>query len=81
VPVRDDVTQPHIGTIESDGRRYNVSVRIGFDGVEFVGRIWFADESWDDLGLPDRGALPGRTNDAFMDCGRPRTTSSPRSAT
>lgn len=64
--VRDDVTQPHIGTIESDGRRYNVSVRIGFDGVEFVGRIWFADESWDDLGLPDRGALPGRTKDEVI---------------
>ena len=58
-----EITQPHIATIESDGRRYNVSCRVVFDGVEFVGRLWFADESWDDLGLPDRGAFPGRTKE------------------
>ena len=62
----DEITQPHISTIENDGRRYNVSVRVGFDGVEYVGRLWFADESWDDLGVPDRGALPGRTRDEVL---------------
>jgi hypothetical protein len=62
----DEITQPHIATIESDGRRYNVSCRVGFDGVEYVGRLWFADESWDDLGLPDRGSLPGRTKDEAL---------------
>ena len=62
----DEITQPHIATIESDGRRYNVSCRVGFDGVEYVGRLWFADEAWDDLGLPDRGALPGRTKDEAL---------------
>jgi hypothetical protein len=59
----NEITQPHIATIDSDGRRYNVSLRVVFDGVEFVGRLWFADESWDDLGLPDRGAFPGRTKE------------------
>jgi hypothetical protein len=63
---QDDITQPHIGTIEHDGRRYNVSVRIVYDGIEYVGRLWFADESWEDLGLPDRGALPGRTRDEVI---------------
>jgi hypothetical protein len=62
----DEITQPHIATMETDGRRYNVSCRVGFDGVEYVGRLWFADESWDDLGLPDRGALPGRTKDEVL---------------
>jgi hypothetical protein len=62
----DEITQPHISTIENDGRRYNVSVRVGFDGVEYVGRLWFADESWDDLGIPDRGALPGRTKEEVL---------------
>ena len=62
----DEITQPHIATIESDGRRYNVSCRVGFDGVEYVGRLWFADESWDDLGLPDRGALSGRTKEEVL---------------
>ncbi|MHB1297854.1 MAG: hypothetical protein ACYC0B_04925 [Gemmatimonadaceae bacterium] len=62
----DDITQPHVATIEYEGRRYNVSVRIIFDGIEYVGRLWFADESWEDLGLPDRGALPGRTRDEVI---------------
>jgi hypothetical protein len=50
-----------IGTIEVDNRRFNVSLRTVHDGVEYVGRLWFADESWDDAGFADRGALPGRT--------------------
>jgi hypothetical protein len=70
----DEITQPHIATIESEGRRYNVSCRVGFDGVEYVGRLWFADESWDDLGLPDRGALPGRTKDEVLVLARRLTT-------
>ena len=40
-----------------------MSCRIAFDGIEYVGRIWFADETWDDGGLPDRGAFPGRSRD------------------
>ncbi len=62
----DDITQPHVATIEFEGRRYNVSVRVVYDGIEYVGRLWFADESWDDLGLPDRGALPGKTRDEVV---------------
>lgn len=58
-----EIVQPHITTIEVAGRRYNVSVRIVYDGIEFVGRLWFADEAWEDLGFPDHGALPGRTRD------------------
>ena len=64
--VHDDITQPYVGTIEHEGRRFNVSVRVIYDGIEYVGRLWFADESWDDLGIPDRGAFPGRTRDEVM---------------
>ena len=56
-----DVTQHHLAAIEVEGRRYNVTVHTAFDGVEYVGRLWFADEAWDDAGIPDRGQLPGRT--------------------
>ncbi|MCC7195764.1 MAG: hypothetical protein IT356_09435 [Gemmatimonadaceae bacterium] len=70
----NEITQPHIATIEHDGRRYNVSLRIVFDGIEYVGRLWFADESWDDLGLPDRGAFPGRTKEESMEAARRLTT-------
>lgn len=62
----DEISQPYVATIDMDGRSYNVSVRIVYDGIEYVGRLWFADESWDDLGLPDRGALPGRSREEVL---------------
>ena len=62
----DEIVQPHIATLEYDGRRFNVSCRVAFDGIEYVGRLWFADDAWDDGGLPDRGALPGRTRDEVL---------------
>ena len=70
----NEVIQPHIATIESNGRRYNVSCRVVFDGVEYVGRLWFADESWDDLGQPDRAALSGRTQEEAVALARRLTT-------
>jgi len=70
----NEVIQPHIATIESNGRRYNVSCRVVFDGVEYVGRLWFADESWDDLGLPDRAALSGRTQEEAVALAKRLTT-------
>jgi hypothetical protein len=68
--VADETVQPHIATLDYDGRRYNVSCRIAFDGIEYVGRLWFADETWDDGGLPDRGALPGRSRDEVLTMAR-----------
>jgi hypothetical protein len=66
----DEVEQPHLTTIEADGRRFNVSVQIMYDGIEYVGRLWFADEAWDDAGFPDRGALPGRMKEEVMQMAR-----------
>jgi hypothetical protein len=62
----DEIIQPYVATIESEGRRYSVSVRILYDGIEYVGRLWFSDETWDDLGLPDRGAFPGRSREEVI---------------
>src|ERR671918_738170 len=56
MPLHDDTVQPHVTTIDYQGRRYSVSCRIAFDGIEYVGRLWFADDAWDDTGIPDRGA-------------------------
>jgi hypothetical protein len=64
--VADENAQPHIATLDYDGRRFNVTCRIVFDGIEYVGRLWFTDEAWDDAGLPDRGALPGRTREESL---------------
>ena len=68
--MHDEIVQPHIASLEYDGRRYDVTCRVAFDGIEYVGRLWFADESWDDGGLPDRGALPGRTREEVLSFAR-----------
>ena len=65
-----DIIQPHIATIEHDGRRLDVSCRIAFDGIEYVGRLWFADVTLSDSGIPDRGALPGRSRDEVVELAR-----------
>ena len=70
----DDIAQPHLGIIEVEGKRYNVSCHIAFDGIEYVGRLWFADESWDDVGTPDRGAIPGRTKEEVLKGAQALTT-------
>jgi hypothetical protein len=62
----DPNNQPFIGTIETSGRRYQVTCRVGFDGVEYVGRLWFAEEEWEDAGLPDRGAIPGKSREDVL---------------
>ena len=60
-------TQPHITTIEHNGRKYAVTCRVAFDGIEYVGRLWFAEEDWEDTGLPDRAAIPGRSRDEVIE--------------
>jgi hypothetical protein len=61
-----DVTQPNIATIEHDGRTLDVTCRIAFDGIEYVGRLWFTDVSQPGSAIPDRGALPGRSRDEVV---------------
>ena len=63
----DSSIPPHIATIEFDGRTLHVSCRIAFDGIEYVGRLWFADDGGEDSGIPDRGALPSRSHDEVID--------------
>jgi hypothetical protein len=65
VPIHD-VIQPHIATIEHDGKRLDVSCRIAFDGIEYVGRLWFADVALADSGLMDRGGIPGRSREEVV---------------
>jgi hypothetical protein len=57
---------PPIATIDQQGRRYLVTCRIGFDGVEYVGRLWFASEDGTEPPMPDRAAVPGRTRDEVL---------------
>jgi hypothetical protein len=66
----DTSSQPYIATLDHFGRRYTVTCRVAFDGIEYVGRLWFAEEEWDDVGLPDRAAIPGRTRDEVLEQAR-----------
>jgi len=54
------IVQQHLKTIEMEGKPYDVSVRIAYDGVEYIGRLFFSDPSTGH-GIPDHGAIPGRT--------------------
>lgn len=62
----DNMTRLHLGAIEFEGRRYSVAVTVSYDGIEYVGRLWFADEAWVGRAFTDRGAIPGRTRDEVL---------------
>lgn len=50
----------HVTTLEVGGRSYDVTVEVQNDGVEHVGHLWFSDAEWEDDGIRDHGAIPGR---------------------
>ena len=53
-----------IRTITVDGQKYFVSLRVGYDGIEYVGRLRFHDASTD-IAYQDHGGIPGvSTHDA-----------------
>jgi hypothetical protein len=49
--------------VDIDGSPVTVSVRITFDGIEYLGRLWFTQEGWTGSALPDRGPVAGKTRD------------------
>ncbi len=55
------VTKTALATIDVDEHRLRVTLQVSHDGVEYVGRLWFANTAWEDAGIPDRGLVPGRT--------------------
>ncbi len=57
---------PPARSFTAEGRRYEVSVRISYDGVEYVGRLWFTDGDAGS-GIADRGIIPGRTKEEVLE--------------
>lgn len=55
------VTHTPLSTIRVDDRDVRVTLHTAHDGIELVGRLFFAEHGWTDSGIPDRGALPGRS--------------------
>jgi len=66
----DASPQTYIGVVEDLGKRYTVFCRVAFDGVEYVGRLWFAEQGTPDVGVPDRAAMPGRTREEVLNFAR-----------
>ena len=62
----NETAQPNIGSIAVGDRRHEVSVRISFDGIEYVGRLWFSDPKSDEPAVADRGILPGRNKEEVL---------------
>jgi hypothetical protein len=57
--------------VHYDGRTYDVAMRVLFDGVEYLGRLWFRERNAGDLtGVPDRGIIPGRTLEEAVEFAR-----------
>jgi hypothetical protein len=54
-------TEHSIGKITVGGKEYTVSLRVGYDGVEHIGRLQFAEAADPDVIYQDHGAIPGTT--------------------
>ena len=59
------MTQPpasnhEIREITVDGQKYHVSLRVSYDGVEYLGRLQFTDDS-SEITYQDHGTVPGNT--------------------
>jgi hypothetical protein len=54
-------TEHEIRVITVDGHTYRTTLRVGFDGVEYIGRLWFIDKLDSELAFLDHGAIPAST--------------------
>ena len=63
-----------VTAVDIDGRTYNVTVRVSFDGIEHVGHLCYRDADWDeDEGVRDFGAIPGRAPEEILEHARALT--------
>jgi len=51
-------TDHQIRALNIDGQKYYVSLRVGYDGVEYIGRLMFTDASTE-IFYQDHGGVPG----------------------
>jgi hypothetical protein len=54
-------SEHEIRVIVVDGNTYRTTLRVGFDGVEYIGRLWFIDKVDSELAFLDHGAIPAAT--------------------
>ena len=54
-------SEHEIGRVSVDGQSYRATLRVGFDGIEHIGRLWFTDGGDSQLSFMDHGAVPGES--------------------
>lgn len=54
-------SEHEIRVITVDAHTYRTTLRVGFDGVEYIGRLWFIDTVDSELAFLDHGAIPAST--------------------
>jgi hypothetical protein len=54
-------SEHEVRVVTVDGHTYRVSLDVGFDGIEYIGRLWFIDKIDPELAFQDHGAIPGAT--------------------
>lgn len=54
------ITEHQIRPITVDDEKYYVSLRVGYDGIEYVGRLVFTQASTE-ISYQDHGGVPGET--------------------
>src|SRR3954470_9910991 len=61
MPQDSTATEHSVGKITVSKKKYSVSLRVGYDGVEHIGRLQFAEVAHPDVIYQDHGAIPGTT--------------------
>ncbi len=60
--ITNSATSAHeIRVVAVDGHTYRATLYVDFDGIEYIGRLWFVDELDSKLTFQDHGAVPGAT--------------------
>jgi hypothetical protein len=62
----DNHGAPFLGFVDLDGRRFEATCPITWDGVEYVGRIVFSEIATNAPPIPDRGTYPGRDREEVL---------------
>lgn len=65
----DESGPAEIGRLDHNGRAFVVTCQVVFDGIEHIGRLWFAEDGSAD-GIPDRASIPGSSRDAVLESAR-----------
>ncbi len=61
MPAISAVSEHEIRLIALDGQTYRAVLRVVFDGIEHIGRLWFIDELDSKHAVLDHGSVPGST--------------------